>query len=197
MARARTNTPSQPDDPRARRSIEALREALLQLLQTTRFDQIEIKHITDAAGVSYRTFFRRFASKEELLEEIAAREASHLLTLGEAAMAEAYPTKSSVTEMCEYVQNHRKLWAVLLTGGGASAMREEFMRVAKEHSHARPRINPWLPLDLGVTFVANGIFDIFAWWMRQPEDYPISNVITIFDALIVDTTARPRNIILS
>lgn len=196
MARARTNTPIQPDDPRARRSIAALRDALLELLETRRFDQIEIKHITDAAGVSYRTFFRRFASKEELLEEIAADEAGTLLLLGEAAMAGPRPG-SSVRKMCEYVAHHRKLWTVLLTGGGASAMREEFMRIAREHGSTRPRINPWLPLDLAVTFVANGIFDIFAWWMRQPDDYPISNVVKLFDALIVDTTARPRNITLS
>ncbi len=195
MARARTNTPIQPGDPRAQRSITALREALLELLQTRRFDQIEIKEITDGAGVSYRTFFRRFASKEELLEEIAASEAGNLLMLGEAAMAGPDPD-TSVNKMCEYVESHRKLWTVLLTGGGASAMREEFMRIAREHSNARPRINPWLPLDLAVTFVANGIFDIFAWWMIQPEDYPISNVVKLFNALIVDTTARPRNITL-
>jgi AcrR family transcriptional regulator len=195
LARSRTNTPIQPDDPRAQRSIAALREALLELLQTRRFDQIEIKHITDGAGVSYRTFFRRFANKEELLEEIAAGEAGNLLMLGEAAMAGPDP-ESSVSRMCEYVENHRKLWTVLLTGGAASAMREEFMRIAREHSGARPRINPWLPLDLAVTFVANGIFDIFAWWMIQPEDYPISNVVKLFKALIVDTTAQPRDITL-
>lgn len=176
--------------------MEALRAALLDLLKTRRFEQIEIKEITDAAGVSYRTFFRRFASKEELLEEIAAGEARNLLTLGEAAMGRGRPDRS-VADMCEYVQGQRMLWTVLLTGGGASAMREEFMRVAREIAGAGPRINPWLPLDLAVTFVANGIFDIFAWWMGQPEDYPIENVIKLFNALIIDSAGRPREITLA
>lgn len=196
MARPRTNTPTQPDDPRARRSVEALRAALLELLKTRRFDQIEIKEITDAAGVSYRTFFRRFAGKDDLLEEIAAGEVRNLLMLGEAAMRGGRPERS-VTDMCDYVQGHRKLWTVLLTGGGASAMREEFMRISREIAVSGPRINPWLPLDLAVTFVSNGIFDIFAWWMRQDEDYPIGNVVKLFNALIVDSAGRPRNISLS
>lgn len=193
MVRPRTNTPTQPDDPRARRSVEALREALLELLEARRFDQIEIKEITDAAGVSYRTFFRRFVGKDELLAEIATTEVRNLLTLGEAAMAEGRPQRS-VTDMCTYVAGHRRLWTVLLTGGGASVMREEFMRISREIAGAGPRINPWLPLDLAVTFVANGIFDIFAWWMRQPEDYPIENVVKLFNALIIDSAGRRRDI---
>lgn len=193
MARARTNTPTLPDDPRVQRSVEALREALLELLKTKRFDQVEIKDITDTAGVSYRTFFRRFASKEELLEEIATAEVRNLLMLGEAAMG-SHEGRGSVQNMCEYVQQHRRLWTVLLLGGGASAMREEFMRVARTIALERPRANPWLPVELAVTFVTNGIFDIFAWWLGQPEDYPIEKVVKLFNALIVDTTARPRNI---
>lgn len=192
MARPRTNTPTQPDDPRVQRSIEALRSALLELLREKRFEQIEIKEITEAAGVSYRTFFRRFASKDDLLEEIATGEVRNLLTLGEEAMGRQ--PRESVKNMCEYIQSHRTLWSILLTGGGASAMREEFMRVAREIADSRPRANPWIPLDLAVTFVTNAAFDIFAWWMRQPEDYPIENVIKLFNALIVDTAGRPRDI---
>jgi AcrR family transcriptional regulator len=185
--------PTLPDDPRVQRSVEALREALLGLLKTRRFDQIEIKDITDAAGVSYRTFFRRFAGTDELLEEIATSEVRNLLALGEAAMA-TREQQGSIESMCDYIQRHRKLWTVLLTGGAASAMREEFMRVARATAIKGPRINPWLPLELSVPFVTNGIFDIFAWWMGQPEEYPIEKVVKLFNILIVETVARPRNI---
>ncbi len=82
----------------------------------------------------------------------------------------------------------------LLTGGATAAMREEFMRISREINKSRPRSNPWLPEDLAVSFVGNGVFEIFAWWMAQPEDYPVENVKTIFDALIVDSLARPRDI---
>lgn len=195
MARPRTITPTKPDDARAQRSIDALRAAFLALIERKPLDQIFIKEITDEAGLSYPTFFRRFASKEELLEDIAAEEVRTLLSLGQSAMNRKATGSSRL--MLEYVQERRKLWTALLTGGAASAMRQEFMRVAREIARAGPRVNPWIPLDLAVAFVASGIFEILAWWMRQPADYPLDNVITLFNALIVDSTARPRNIVLA
>ncbi len=185
-----------PDDARAHRSVDALQTSLLELIEEKSFDQISIKHITDAAGLSYPTFFRRFASREELLRNIASVEVVKLLTLGQTAM-ENNASRHSGRALCEYVQQHRKLWTTLLTGGAAPFVREEFLRVARDIASSRPRINPWLPLDLAVGFVTSGIFELLAWWMRQPEDYSVENVIVLFDALIIDSAGRPRNITLA
>jgi AcrR family transcriptional regulator len=175
--------------------MDALRAAFLALIERKSLDQISIKEITDEAGLSYPTFFRRFASKEDLLEHIAAEEVRTLLSLGHSAMDRK--AAGSPRQMLEYVQDHRTLWTALLTGGAASAMRQEFMRIAREIATSGPRANPWIPLDLAVAFVASGIFEILAWWMRQPTDYPVENVITLFNALIVDSTGRPRNVVLA
>lgn len=195
MARQRTTVPTQPDDARVERSVDALRAALLELIEHKPFDQISIRNITDAAGLSYPTFFRRFAKKEELLADIAADEVRKLLSLSETAIDKRNAQESGAI-LCQYVQEHRRLWAVLVTGGAVTAMRQEFMRIAQEIADTRPRNNPWLPTDLAVPFVTSGIFEIIAWWMRQPEDYPTANVVKIFDALIIDTTRRRRNIVL-
>jgi hypothetical protein len=102
--------------------------------------------------------------------------------------------ESSAEELCSYVQSRRRLWTVLLNGGASSAMRQEFSRISREIATGGPRANPWIPEELAVPFVTSGIFEIFSWWMRQPEDYPMENVVTLFNALIVDVTARRRNI---
>ncbi|MBW8785829.1 MAG: TetR/AcrR family transcriptional regulator [Novosphingobium sp.] len=193
MARPRTTEPRQPDDARAQRSIEALKSALLTLLEQKPIEQITIKDITDRAGLSYPTFFRRFASKEELFEHIAREEVRALLRIGQAAMTTRGARAGA--QLCGYVQSRRKLWSALLTGGASSAMRSEFMRVAREIAESGPRMNPWIPLDLAVPFVTSGIFEILAWWMRRPEDYPVEHVVEMFDALIVDVTARPRKFV--
>lgn len=73
-------------------------------------------------------------------------------------------------------------------------MRQEFSRISREIATGGPRANPWIPEELAVPFVTSGIFEIFSWWMRQPEDYPMENVVTLFNALIVDVTGRRRNI---
>jgi len=194
LARKRTNTPRIPDDARTRRSLQALRTAFLDLLAHKPLDQILIKEICDQAGLSYPTFYRRFASKEELLADIAAEEVRTLMALGSAAMAQNRGGHS-VETMCNYIQEHRNLWKALLTGGAAPAMRQAFIRSAREIAETKPRANPWLPVDLAVPFVASGMFEIFAWWLSQPEDYPLSRVVTLFEALIVDTAGRRRNVV--
>lgn len=195
MARQRTTTPTKPNDARARRSIEALRAALLELLEHTALDEITIKEITKTAGVSYPTFFRRFSSKEELLADIATEEVQRLLALSRKAFEDRESPKA-IRAMLSYIEDHRRLWRTLLTGGAAAAMREEFMRISLEIAHTRTRSNPWLPLELSVPFTVSGIFEIFAWWMNQPDDYPVDNVEKLFNALIIEALIQPRNIVL-
>lgn len=192
MARKRTSIPSKPDDVRATRSIEALQAALLRLIAEKPFEHILLREITDEAGLSYPTFFRRFASKEELLDHVAAGEVRNLLELGNRTIGGQHPR--SAATLCEYVQAHRQIWTTLLTGGAAWVMREAFMRESRKIALNGPRQNPWLPVELAVPFVANGIFEVLAWWLRQPEDYPIDNVATILDALVIETTARRRDV---
>lgn len=193
MSRPRTTIPTRPADARAQRSIEAMGAALLELIDRKPIDEVTIKEITDTAELSYPTFFRRFESKEELLEYIAMEEVRRLLGLGQSAFEGGRPKRSGKA-LCDYVQAHRKMWKTLLTGGAAAAMRREFMRVAEEIAASGPRANPWIPIDLAVPFVTSAIFELLAWWMRQPDDYPVDNVIKLFDALIVDAVARPRDI---
>lgn len=195
MARQRTTIPTQPNDARAHRSIEAMSEALLELLDHTSFDDITIKEITQTAGVSYPTFFRRFGSKDDLLAHIATGEVRRVLSLSRQAFDDR-ESSDSIKTMLAYIEDHRHLWRTLLTGGAAAAMREEFMRISQEIAASRPRANPWLPLELSVPFTASGIFEIFAWWLAQPDDYPVANVEQLFNALIIDTLARPRDIAL-
>lgn len=194
MARKRTTIPSRPDDVRASRSIEALQAALLRLIENKPFEQILLREITEEAGLSYPTFFRRFASKEDLLDHVAVEEVRHLLELGNQTIGGQHPRSAQL--MCEYVEAHRQLWTTLLTGGATAAMREAFMREARVIAATNQRQNPWLPIDLAVPFVANGLFEILAWWLRQPQDYPVANVETLLDVLIIETTARRRNITL-
>jgi AcrR family transcriptional regulator len=194
LARKRTTVPSQPADPRAQRSLDALRAAFLTLIETRPLDEILVRDITDAAGLSYPTFFRRFASKEELLIDIARGEVRELMNRSEQALARS--TKLAGGPMCEHVQSRRKLWKTLLTGGATGPMREEFIRAARETAERRPRSNPELPLDLAVAFTASGIFEIYAWWMRQPDDYPVGNIVKLVDSLVMDPIGRPHDLAL-
>lgn len=184
---------SRPDDARALRSRQALQTALLALIEEKPLDQISIRDITAEAGVSYPVFFRRYETKEQLLEDIATDEVRRVLALT-SPMFEADTEGQSVRALCRYIDDHRALWARLLTGGAGPAMREEFKRIAEEIGRTQDQRNPWLPRDLAAAFIVSGMFEILAWWMRQPAEYPIENVVILIDTLIVRSTGRPVDV---
>lgn len=183
---------SRPNDARIVRSRAALGQALLDLIDQKQFDQISIKDITEKAEFSYPVFFRQFGSKEELLADVATRQVRSLLERGRAAMAHA--GGSSIKDFCAYVQEHRKVWATLLTAGATPLMRTEFSRISKEIASKGPRTNPDLPAELVTELVTSAIFDIVSWWLRQPEDYPISNVERLLDKFVIQVYRKPSDI---
>jgi len=191
LARKRTTVPTKPDDARAQRSVQALRVAFLELIEFKPLDQILLREITDAAGLSYPTFFRRFSSKEDLLIDIARGEVRELMGLGRKAIENRQYDGGK--GMFDHVQSRRKLWTSLLTGGATAAMREEFIRASREMAGDHGRVKPDIPLDLASGFFASGVFEIFSWWLRQPEDYPVADAIRLFEALILPSLGRPRD----
>ncbi|URZ18481.1 TetR/AcrR family transcriptional regulator [Clostridium felsineum] len=51
------------------RSKICMEKALLKLMETEDYNEITIQEITDNAGLSRRTFYRNYLSKEEILED--------------------------------------------------------------------------------------------------------------------------------
>lgn len=188
---------SKPYDARAVKSRKALKQALLDLISQKPFDQIAIKDVTAAAGVSYPTFFRQFSSTEHLLEYIAGEEVRQLFLLAEPGL-ETGSTRAALRAQCEYVAARRELWSTLLNEGAASVVREGFARIAAEIGYERELTgqlsNPWLPRELAAAFVVSALFEILAWWLRQPEDYPLENVVTLMEELLVNPTMVPRDV---
>jgi len=184
---------SRPDDARALRSRQALRSALLDLLAERSLHEITIRDITSRAGVSYPVFFRRYGSKEELLSEVAAEEVRNLMARTFPVM-EASGVDSSLAEVCAYIQAHRALWTALLTTAAAPAMRQEFARLSAQYGDSGPRANPWLPVSLASAFVTAAMFEVLVWWMEQPDDYPVENVMAFLRHLVVRPTMTQHEI---
>lgn len=175
---------SRPNDARARRSRGALQRAFLEWIEKKPIDQISIREITATAGVSYPTFFRNYGSKEDLLADIAREEIDQLLAVMLSLLHKKDPHLSS-DAVCHYIQDRRSLWTTLVTTGASTVMREEFIGMAREIVRERGQINPGLPVDLAAAWVFGGLFEILAWWLRQPEDYPIGNISQFLEVLVL------------
>ena len=178
-------------DQRVHRSRERLREALLDLLQTTPLEYITIRNIAATADVGYTTYFRHFPNKEALFQDLVADQIDRLsaLTL---PVYDAVDTHAGCQTLCDYVDQHRSLWAILLTGGAAGMVREELIRKGREVTATRPHSRGWIPSGLGVILAASSTIEILKWWLQQPDPLPSGQIADILDRVAISPVETER-----
>lgn len=188
--------PSTGLDARVARTRAALCRTLLVLLEEKPFEQVTVREIAAKAGVGYATFFRHYADKDALLNDLAAREIRDLIGMT-VPILHMIDSRASCRALCAYVWEHRKLWSALLTGGAAGAMREEFIEQAREVAADWPAVESGVPNDLRVVLAATGVVAVLAWWLKQPEPFASDRIAEILDQLVVGASiagARPETI---
>ena len=174
-----------PNDARQVRSRNALTNALLELLQERPFDHLTIREITAKAGTGYATFFRHYPTKEDLLGDIASEKLAELIDLATPILFNS-DSRQSTLAMCRQVAENRALWTALLTGGAASIVRNEFIRLARQLPNATTEGADWLPADLGVVYGTGATFDLLAWWLSQDdESHSPEEIADILNRLII------------
>jgi len=182
---------SSPKDARAARSANALREALLRLLELKAFEQITVREICQEAGIHYATFFRHHATKEALLDHIAAHQIRHLVDLTLPIRTQA-SDQESIRALCVYVEEHRALWTALLNGGAGATMREEWLRQARIVAADQRPANSWLPLELGTICSVSLIAETISWWLEQEAGaFSSDEIAAILHRLVATSTLMP------
>jgi len=178
-------TPSSPRDARAARSNDALRAAFLALIERKPLEQITVREIAAEAGVHYATFFRHYAAKEALLDDVAAEQIGWLVALTVPVLDQT-DRRTAVEALCRYVDEHRTLWTALLRGGAAGAMRDELLRLSRNVAVERAPAESWLSLDLAVACSVSLIFETLAWWLAPAHGpVPIEQVAHTLDRLLL------------
>ncbi len=171
-------------DARIVKTDQALRSALLALLERKPLEQITIRDIAAESGVHYATFFRHHPTKEALLNHVAADEIDRLVELS-LHIQDTVDTHAGFVALCTYIDEHRALWTALLTGGAAGAMREELLRVSRELAVERAPKDSWLPVELATTCTTSLIVETISWWLTQPpEAFSIERVAQILHRLV-------------
>ncbi len=177
-------TTARLNDVRSVRSQEALRGALLRLIETHLFDTITLLQITQEAGLSYPTFFKHYDSKDDLFQDIARKEIVELL--------DAFRQGNGSSQwrpgegMCFHIVKRRELWRTLLTAGASEAMRTEFIRRGHDLTGDRPTLAHGYPFDVISGVIASGTFEVIAWWLAQDADYPVEPIANMLETLVIE-----------
>lgn len=172
------------NDPRIVRTRQALQDAFLGLMERKPFEEITVRDIATEAGIHYTTLYRHHASKEELLDYIAAEQIRRLvdLTLPAVYSADRHAVHRA---LCDYVAENRLLWKVLLTGGAAATMRQELLRLCKAAALDRVPRETGIPVELIVLATSSVVVETLAWWLVQPAgEITSEQLASILDQLV-------------
>lgn len=180
-------------DARQVRTRAKLLRAMLVLLERGPFEAITVRALAAEAGVGYATFFRHYASKEALLDDLAADEIAGLLDEAMPLLS-AENSRSACVALFAGLAQRKTLWRALLTGGAAPLLRQQFIAQARKLAAVSPAASEPAdcPLDLRVTFATSATIEIIGWWLRHDEDLPIEQIAGILDRLAIVPTLAER-----
>lgn len=180
-------------DARQVRTRAKLLGAMLTLLERGPFEGITVRALAAEAGVGYATFFRHYASKEALLDDLAADEIAGLLARAMPLLF-AENSRRACVALFEALSRRKTLWRALLTGGAAPQLRAQFIAQARRLAAESPASAQVAdcPLDLLVTFATSATIEIIGWWLRQDEELPIETIAGILDRLAIVPTLAER-----
>jgi hypothetical protein len=94
-------------------------------------------------------------------------------------------TTESALALCNYVDENRRLWTALLTGGAAAMLRAEFIRASAEVADRLGTVTVWPPLEIAVPIVVGSAVELLTWWLRQEKPLPVAEVAKIHENFIV------------
>ncbi|WP_185984515.1 TetR-like C-terminal domain-containing protein [Aureimonas mangrovi] len=126
-------TVSRSDDPRYRRSLQALESALLHLLQTRPLDEITITAFVQAAGVTRPTFYQHFQDIADAARRLALKRLDTAFPKPEPFSADFEMTQAALFEhvrkqalpVIRHLQKERVFYLRVLDGAGNAVFFEE------------------------------------------------------------------------
>lgn len=181
-------------DRRARRSQQLLGDALLTLILKKGYEAITIKDITEQADVAYVTFFRHYASIDDLLQRRLADELTELRERIETAARETQAGQGDTLAgqmIFEHARDHRALFQVLLGSQGALPARQHVQATIASifRDSCRPlRESHLVPAEVAANHMAAALLALIEWWLAHEMPYPPDHMARIYDRLVIAAT---------
>ena len=171
------------DDPRARRTREDLREALVSLVSEKGFEAARVRDLTERARVNRATFYKHYRDKWDLLEDVfegamADLEARMGPPPEDTAVVDLDDPPDAWTGLFEHLAERAGLYRAVLGEGGsprfAARVRERIEEVVgpRLREMERGAARAGMPREVVLAFVCHAVLGTISWWLEDGRRYP-------------------------
>ena len=172
-------------DARVLRSKAKIREAFVNLLQNQELKDVRVQDVSVLSGVGYSTFYRHYATREDLIAEIAEFEVSGLFEITYPALR-AGPSSLAVCRFFAcHIDERRHLWTALTSSMAAPILRRIMVTGMLKASDNAPIGSGFLPRDFSASMAGSIMVELLSWWLRQKEDSSVDFLAEAIDRMIV------------
>ncbi|MDR4947573.1 TetR/AcrR family transcriptional regulator [Neobacillus cucumis] len=161
-------------DRRIAKSQEAIKNALIELMNEKQFDQITLQEISDRANVNRRTIYLHYTDKFDLLDKLIEEHINKLEELFEELSEVDFITSGQA--IFEYFQKNYLFFSTMLVGGGSHNFRAQYIEFSvellKSEVNTADGKNKGLSEEIIVRFVSAAYVEVVEWWLKNEMPYP-------------------------
>ncbi len=165
-------------DRRVQRTRDALRVALITLLEERGWDDINIQDLCELANVGRSTFYLHFQNKEELLVGGFDDLRAWLRTRREETKVDAMPF---VRGLIEHVHEQRNLFRSVVGRRSGHVVKKRFREMVcrlVEEEGVRPHAG-WRQ-KAGARYIAGALVELLAWWVDSGKSHTADEIEELF-----------------
>lgn len=165
-------------DRRVKRTRNLLAQALLDLVQEKKFEQITIQDVTDRADLNRATFYLHYGSKEELLADSLEGHFDALVAQITAVTVNKpiWETPEADELIFSHVAENADLYRVLLGENGLGYVINRIIDYITQYSEIQIRAGlgtavPHVPVEILARHIAGSLYALITWWLTNDMPY--------------------------
>jgi len=166
-------------DRRLVKTLEAIKKAILELMNEKNFDDITIQDISDRANVNRSTVYLHYLDKYDLLDKLIDEHISELKETSEWACQEEWVDATQI--FFEYFENNYLFFSTMLASKDATpSFRSKFLDYViegyKDELNNTSGKNEGLSEDIIVKFAANAYVGVLESWLKDGMPSPPKSI---------------------
>ncbi|MGX1829999.1 TetR/AcrR family transcriptional regulator [Paenibacillus taichungensis] len=161
-------------DRRIRKSQEAIKTAVIDLMSEKNFDDITLQDISDRADVSRGTIYLHYVDKYDLLDKLID---GHIKELSEICHSVAdLEWKESIIPWFTYLEQNYLFFSTMMASKGAVQFRNRLVEFLnedfKEEVHLSQARKSGLSEDIILQYVVMSYVGVVEWWIKNEMPHP-------------------------